>query len=46
LIDSLVLPENDISANLEFALRRLSILDLSANGHQQCLHRREIAGLF
>lgn len=34
LIDSLAPPENDISANLGFAFRRLSILDLSANGHQ------------
>jgi len=34
LIDSLAPPENDISANLGFAFRRLSILDLSPNGHQ------------
>lgn len=46
LIDSLAPPENDISANLGFAFRRLSILDLSANGHQPMSSRREIAGLF
>jgi asparagine synthase (glutamine-hydrolysing) len=34
LLNQLAPPENTISANLGFAFRRLSILDLSPKGHQ------------